>query len=116
MGEGSQFLSKASYSQVLGIILFFPNLFKCASLCASVEKGRGDGMHIANTYAEVPIYTLSEGLGALINGTFLLASFLKQEFHTKFLVMILVRKLRITLLIKKFPFLFSLDHLVPMIQ
>lgn len=112
MGEGSQFLSKASYSHVLVLILFFFSLFKCASLCLSAVKGRGDGMHIVNTYAEGPIYSPSEGLGALVNGTFLLASILKQEFHTKFLV----RMIRITLLVKKFPFLFSLVHLAPIVK
>lgn len=48
-------------------------------------------------FAEVPFYALSEGLGALAKITFLLASIPKQKFHTKFLVMILVRMIRITL-------------------
>lgn len=68
----------------------------------------------STTFAEVLSYALSEGLGALAKVTFLLASIPKQEFHTKFLVMILVRMIRITLLLKKFALLFSLDYLVPM--
>lgn len=116
MGEGSQFLSRASYSQELVTI-------PLTSLCSSVplfvpQERRGEETVCAwsTIFAEASCYALFKGLGALVNVTFLLASIPKQEFHTKFLVMILVRMIRITLLLNKFALLFSLDHPVAMVK
>lgn len=80
MGEGSQFLSRASYSQELVTI-------PLTSLCSSVpffvpQERREEEMVCAwsTIFAEVPFYALSKDLGALVKVTFLLASIPKQEF------------------------------------
>lgn len=95
MGESSQFLSRASYSQELVTILLTSFIQACLSLCLRGEEEKVCAW--STIFAEVPFYALSKGLGALAKITFLLASIPKQEFHTKFLVMILVRMIRITL-------------------
>lgn len=112
-GEGSQFLSRASYFQVL-VTISLTSLYSSVPLFVPQER-RGKEMVCpwSTIFAEVPFYALSEGLGALVKVMFSLASIPKQEFHTKFLVMILARMIRITLRLKKFALLFSFNHLVP---
>lgn len=97
MGESSQFLSRASYSQEL-VTISLNSLYSSVPLF--VPRGRRGEEKVcawSTIFAEVPFYALSKGLGALAKITFLLSSIPKQEFHTKFLVMILVRMIRITL-------------------